>query len=180
MKTFLSIAILFVALTTQAQIQKVSLQASGLTCSMCSKAIYKSLMSLDYVESVEPNISNSTFEIKIKPAAKFELDDIKKKVEDAGFFVANLSANMHFENTVLVNDGHVDVNGSTFHFINIKNQTLTGDKAIKLLDKGFVSAKQYKLNNKFTVKECYKTGLAAACCSKDGLKEGTRIYHVTL
>lgn len=181
MKKYITILlILFVANATQAQIQKVTLQASGLTCSMCSKAIYKSLMSLNYVEKVDANISNSSFDIKIKPASIFELEDIKKKVEDAGFFVANLSASLHFDNEAVQNDGHTTINGTTFHFVNIKNQTLNGDKTIKVIDKGYVSDKTYKLNNKYTSKECYKTGLVAACCSKDGLKEGTRIYHVTL
>ncbi|MFM2326393.1 MAG: hypothetical protein RIR31_595, partial [Bacteroidota bacterium] len=63
---FLILAVLF-SLAVKAQITKVSLQASGLTCSMCSNAINKSLKSLDFVDRVDANIKNSTFDILIKP-----------------------------------------------------------------------------------------------------------------
>ena len=46
---FVIIAVLF-AVSAQAQVSKVSLQASGLTCSMCSNSINKSIQSLDYIE----------------------------------------------------------------------------------------------------------------------------------
>jgi len=40
----------------QAQISSATLQASGLTCAMCTKAINKSLEQLNFVESVKPDI----------------------------------------------------------------------------------------------------------------------------
>ena len=163
-----------------AQVKKVSLQASGLTCSMCSNAINKALKSLDFVDHVDANIKNSTFDISIKPDREVDFDLIKKKVEDAGFFVADFYATIHFSDAKAVNDQHLVVSNHTYHFLNIKDQLLDGDKTIRFLDKGFVSAKEFKKNNAFTKMECYKTGMAAECCKKDGLANGTRIFHVTI
>lgn len=177
-------AILFFTLLfsneSYSQITKVTIQASGLTCSMCSNAINKALKSLDNVEKVESNIKNSSFDITFKSGSKVDIDELKNKVEDAGFFVASLTATIQFDNTAISNDSHVDVDGTTFHFLNVKDQTITGLKTIKVLDKGYVTAKAFKQNNKFTTMECYKTGKASACCSKGGVKEGTRVYHVTI
>jgi copper chaperone CopZ len=67
MKRLFLIAILFsINFCANAQINKVSIQASGLTCSMCSNAINKALKSIDYVDHVIANIKNSTFEIYFK------------------------------------------------------------------------------------------------------------------
>lgn len=171
---------MFFTVQTNAQITKATLQASGLTCSMCSNAINKSLKSIDFVEKVEANIKNSSFYITFKPGSKVDIDKLKEKVEDAGFFVASLSATVNFNNVKLANDSHVEIDGSTFHFLNIKDQTLDGDKTITVLDKGYVTAKTFKQNSKYTTMECYKTGKASTCCSKAGTPEGTRIYHVTI
>lgn len=56
MKNILLAIALPVSLGATAQISKVTLQASGLTCSMCSNSINKSLRSVDYVEKVMANI----------------------------------------------------------------------------------------------------------------------------
>lgn len=180
MKQVMIVIAVFFTTTLQAQITKVTLQASGLTCSMCSNAINKALKSLDYAEKVEANIKNSSFDITFKPGSKVDIDEIKSKVEDAGFFIASLTAIVQFNNTVINNDSHVDIDGTTFHFLNIKDQTITGTKSIRVLDKGYVTAKAFKQNSKYTTMECYKTGKASACCSKGGVKEGSRIYHVTI
>ena len=180
MKKIFFVVAIFVTTTLDAQVTKATLQASGLTCSMCSNAINKSLKSLSFVEKVEDNIKNSSFEITFKPGNKVEIDQLKEKVEDAGFFVASLTAVIHFSNTALANDTHVEIDGATFHFLNIKDQVADGEKTVKILDKGYVTAKAFKQNSKYTTMECYKTGKASACCSKGGVAEGTRIYHVTI
>jgi copper chaperone CopZ len=180
MKQFLILLLFALSIKANAQINSVSLQASGLTCSMCSRSIFKALKTLDFVDKVDANIKNSTFDITFKPGSKVNFDMLKKKVEDAGFFVANFKASVHFDKVTIANDNHVVIDGTVFHFLHVKDQVLEGDKTIRLLDKGFVSSKEYKKNNKLTTMECYKTGVAEACCSKDGLIKGTRIFHVTI
>ena len=180
MKKIFGILFLFIIINAQGQVKKVSLLASGLTCSMCSNAINKALKKIDYIESVKADIKNSSFDITFKPGAKVRFDDLKNKVEDAGFSVANMTASVEFDNASVANDEHITIDGMVFHFLNVKEQVLSGPTIIKVMDKGFVTAKQYKQNGKFTKMECYKTGSAASCCIKTGLTPGTRIYHVSI
>lgn len=180
MKHFIFWVAVFFTATSYAQITKATLQASGLTCSMCSNAINKSLTTLDFVEKVEPNIKNSSFDITFKEGSKVEIDQLKDKVEDAGFFVASLTALVDFDTTQLTNDAHVVIGGTIFHFLNIKDQVADGQRTVKILDKGYVTAKAFKQNSKYTTMDCYKTGKASACCAKGSITEGARIYHVTM
>lgn len=170
MKTILISVFSALCFSARAQIKKATLQASGLTCSMCSNAINKSLKSLDFVEKVEADIKNSSFDVTFKPGTAVDFDKMKTKVEDAGFFVAQFTALINFKNTAVENDSHVAAENMTFHFLNVNKQVLTGERKVRLLDKGFLPAKDYKKNNAFTKMPCYKTG-------EDN---GKRIFHVTI
>lgn len=180
MKRLFLIAILFsIQFCANAQVNKVSIQASGLTCSMCSNAINKALKSIDYVDHVIANIKNSTFEIYFKPSAKVDFDQLKKKVEDAGFFVAKMDVSIMLKDVEISNDTHVEIENTMFHFMNVTQQKLSGEKTLQIIDKGYLTDKVYKKNNKFTEMNCYKTGYMESCCKKNK-PTGTRIYHVTI
>jgi len=144
-RTFLIIAIAF-SLAAKAQATKVYLKASGLTCSMCSNSINKALKTLDFVEAINADIKTYTFEISFKPNSYVDFDKIKKKVEDAGFSVVEFTAFIHFNNVQVTNNKPLTVGDKTFLFVRIKEQMLNGIKEVKILNKGFVSPKEYKLN----------------------------------
>lgn len=144
-KILLFIAIAF-ATATNAQVTKVSLQASGLTCSMCSNSIYKALKTLDFVDKVDADIKTYTFEISFKENSSVDFDMIKKKVEGAGFFVSGFFATIHFNNVRVTKDQPITIEDKTFYFVNANDQAVNGLKQVKVLDKGFVSAKEYKRN----------------------------------
>lgn len=179
MRLFL-IAILFLLnFFANAQVSKVNIQASGLTCSMCSNAINKALKSIDYVDNVIANIKNSSFDIRFKPNAKVDFDLLKKKVEDAGFFVAQMDVTILLNDVEVANDTHIEIDNTMFHFMNVSQQKLSGEKTIQIIDKGYLTDKVYKKNNKYTNMDCYKTGYMGSCCKKSK-PSGTRIYHVTI
>lgn len=178
MKNLFIICLLSFGAAANAQVKEVSIQASGLTCSMCSKAIYKALTSVDFVENVDANIKNSTFKVTFKPNADIDFDKLRNKVEDAGFFVAGFWATIHFDNMKIKNDVLVETMGKNFMFLNVAEQELNGDKTVKLLDKGYLPVKEYKKNLALTTKDCYKTGITST--SENGISKGARIYHITI
>ena len=157
-------------MSSQAQIKSVTIQASGLTCSMCSNSIFKALKTLGFVDKVEANIKNSSFNITFKKDTQIDFDKLKAKVEDAGFSVAKFTVIMNVEKLTISNDTHVNVGNDVFHFLNVKDKVLSGDQAIRILDKGFVSAKEFKKNSSLTKMACYKSGE----------ENGKRIFHVTI
>ena len=71
---------------------------------------------------------------------------MKKKVEDAGFSVAGFSVTMQFNNIKIKSNEAVTVGDKTLQFVNVNEQILSGSKTIKVIDKGFVSSKEYKKN----------------------------------
>ena len=148
MKTFFLLAffVLSAFITQAQQVTRVSMQASGLTCSMCSNAINKSLKTVDFVEKVTPDIETSTFEITFKSGSKVDFDLLKKKVEDAGFFVSKFVASVDFNNTTIRAGQPVIVGDKTFQFVNAKEGMLNGTKPVRILNKGFVSTKEFKKN----------------------------------
>jgi copper chaperone CopZ len=181
MKKIFLVMFLFVSVVTvQAQFQGAVIQASGLTCAMCSKAINNSLGKLSFVQSVKADIKNSAFNIVFKPGASMNIDHLNKAVKDAGFSIAKLKLTGSFNNVAVKNDEHVQIHGNTFHFLQVNNQTLNGTREITIVDKSYLTSKEYQKYSTATSMQCMKTGKAAACCKKEGIHENERIYHVTI
>ena len=99
-----------------AQFSKADLQATGLTCAMCSNAINKALQKVSYVESVESDIKNSSFAIVFKKDAVVNIDALKEAVEDAGFSVGGLRLTGLFNELKITADQHIKI-GNSNHLI---------------------------------------------------------------
>lgn len=181
MKTLLlAIAIAVFAVPSQAQFSKGTLQATGLTCAMCSNAINKALQAVPFVETVRSDIKNSAFNIVFKTGNEVDIDALKKAVEDAGFSIGSLKLTGQFNDVKVSSDQHVKIGNANFHFLDVKEQMLNGESTITIVDKDFVTAKQFKKFSAATKMACVKTGKADDCCKKDGMAAGSRIYHVTI
>ncbi|HRI22648.1 MAG TPA: heavy-metal-associated domain-containing protein [Panacibacter sp.] len=179
MKKILWIVAILFSLGANAQVTKATLTASGLTCSMCSKSIYEALKKVKTVESIKANIKESSYSIIFKKDAEISFDELKKAVEGAGFFVAQLKVVVNFDNTEIKNDTHILAGGLNFHFLNVQDQTLRGEKVLTVLDKNFVTSKEFKKYSEYTKMKCMETGVMEACCTDKGAA-GNRVYHVTI
>ena len=178
MKTlFLSFALIMSSFLSFAQIQSATLTASGLTCSMCSKSIFKALEKLASVQSVEVDIDQSVFQIQFKDNAHVQPDDIKKAVTEAGFAIASLHIVARFPKLNLAKDAHNIYAAATYHLLNEGNQAPNGDVAFRIVDKGFVPDPAFKQYKKMTNMHCIETGKLASCCPKDA-SIGSRVYHI--
>jgi len=171
---------IMLVMQSNAQFTKATLQATGLTCAMCSNAINKALQKVSFVETVKSDIKNSAFDIVFKKDADVNIDALKEAVEDAGFSIGGLKVTGNFDNLKVAPDQHVKIGDENFHFLDITNQTLNGEKTITVVDKDFVTAKQFKKISSSTKMACVQTGKAAECCSKGGVTAGSRVYHVTI
>jgi len=181
MKNFvLALVLLASVQVASAQYKKARLQASGLTCAMCSNAINKAIQTLPFVESIETDLNQSAFEVVFKGGQQVDFDQIRRKVEGAGFSVAQLEVWAQFDGIRVQNDRHLVWGNQTLHFLNVKDQVLQGEQKFTLLDKYFVPAKDLKKYSTYTRKACYKSGVAENCCSQEGVPAQTRIFHVTI
>lgn len=158
--------------------QSATLVASGLTCSMCSKAIYKALEKVPYVAGITVDIEKSSYEITFKPGMDIEPDEMKKAVEDAGFSVASMKVTTKLGGEKLENDAHVTISGATYHFVKVPDQVVKDRVTLTLIDKNYLPAKERKRYAKYTTMKCFETGVAEPCCDHHG--KTNRIYHVTI
>ena len=101
-------------------------------------------------------------------------------MEDAGFSVGNLKLTGNFNDLNVENDKHVTIENSIFHFVNVSSQVLTGEQTFTIVEKNFLTSKQYKKYSSASKMECFHTGKSAACCLKDGVPAEARVYHVTI
>ena len=164
----------------QAQFTKGTLQATGLTCAMCSNAINKALEKVTFVASIKSDIKNSTFFIQFKENMTVNIDALKDAVEDAGFSVGSLKLTGSFTGLKVEEGQHVKIGNENFHFLKVNDPLPDGEKTITVVDKNFVTAKEYKKYSTATKMSCMQTGKASDCCVKDGIAEGERIYHVII
>ena len=167
------------AVPSIAQIKSARITASGLTCSMCSKAIFKALEKVPFAENITVDIERSSYTVKFKEGSKVILDDLKKAVADAGFSVAAMEVTASFDNALVFNDAHVQLGGSTFHFLNTERQTLQGDKTFTVVDKNYLPQSQRKKYRQYTKMACFETGVMESCCPKKETASN-RVYHVTI
>ncbi|MEJ7736731.1 MAG: heavy-metal-associated domain-containing protein [Chitinophagaceae bacterium] len=179
-KIFFMLWLAISGLSLHAQFSSAVLQASGLTCAMCSKAINNSLEELAFIQSVKPDIKNSAFNIQFKSGDQVNIDELRKAVEDAGFAIAKLRLSGRFDRVGVKNDEHVQLGSNTFHFLNVKDQTLDGNKQITIVDKSFLTIREFRKYSSASQRPCVQTGKTAVCRMKEGISGNTRIYHVTI
>jgi copper chaperone CopZ len=180
MKSLIIALLMLLGVGAKAQITKVSLQASGLTCSMCSKAVKNALEKVSFVENVQVDIKNQQYNLSFKESGKVDLDALNKAVQDAGFSVASLKATASLSPTKLQKDEHVTIGDQSFHFLNAGNQTTDGSITFSVVDKGYVTAKEFKKYSAMTKMPCIQTGRMAKCCSTGEAAKDARIYHVII
>lgn len=152
-------------------------KVTGVTCSMCSNSVNKALSSLTFVDKIEVDLEKAIFTISFKPNETVNIDEIKNKIEGAGFSVGELIADFKFENVSVANDFHYQFQNSTYHFVNVKSQKLNDIVAVKFVDKGLTSTKEFKKYTTLTTFKCIKTGTTEACCNSNTKQ---RIYHITI
>lgn len=145
MKKLLTITLLlFITTIANSQIMRAELTATGLTCSMCSKATYNQLISISEVEKVETDLNNTAFIIHFKSNTPVTISNLKKRVEDAGFAIGELIVLFKLDNQVAENNSSFVIDNNTYTFMDTKFSTLNGEVKLKILDKGYVVDKEYK------------------------------------
>lgn len=181
MKTRKSILTLFIAMLMSssafANFVSAKVKVTGVTCSMCSNSVHKALSSLSFIDKINVDLENAEFTLTFKSNEKVVMDEIRNKIEGAGFSVGQLIADFKFNDLHVTKDLHYDFEGNTYHFVNVDNKHLNSIASIRFVDKGLTSAKEHKKYVGLTTFKCIKTGTSQDCCHMPSKK---RTYHVTI
>lgn len=119
------------------------IQAAGLTCAMCSNAIYKSLVTLPFIDQVEPDLSSSSFVISFKNNTGIDPDAMRRKIEDAGFSIASFTWELVFKKDEIKEKTIFTVRN--IPFCAPDNFNADGLKRLVMTDKYFTTDRKLKL-----------------------------------
>lgn len=127
-----------------AQFQSARLQATGLTCALCSKAIHESLEKLPFVQTVTADIKSSAFSIRFKESATLSPDELKTAVEDAGFFIGELLLEGKVEKELPTQSTPFQLGDNWYQVLTNKSGREKSAFTWSVVDKGFVTEKVFK------------------------------------
>lgn len=131
----------------KAQIQSIDVSASGLTCSMCSKAIFKSLSQLDFVSDVKVDLEKSIYTLSFKSPDQVKIEDIRDAVYDAGFAIETMQMTANFPSSKAINNEVVLLLGYQFKWKLTGEKNIKNPQKVKFLNKDLLPANGvYSLN----------------------------------
>lgn len=131
----------------KAQIQSIDVSASGLTCSMCSKAIFKSLSQLDFVSDVKVDLEKSIYTLTFKSPEQVKIEDIRDAVYDAGFAIETMQMTANFPSSKAINNEVVLLLGYQFKWKLTGEKNIKNPQKVKFLNKDLLPANGvYSLN----------------------------------
>ncbi|MFV8342923.1 heavy-metal-associated domain-containing protein [Flavobacterium sp. XS2P39] len=139
-----TLLVLLTGVKSYSQITKAEIMATGLTCSMCSNAINKQLKSFTEVDSIGTDLNTNTFTVYFKKDNSLQPKVLKNAVEKAGFFVGSMVLTAKFHTPKIEDNTTLKVDDATYTFIDIKNPVAHEETKYRVLDKGFVTQKEYK------------------------------------
>lgn len=151
-KQWIVLAMLLAMTNSFAQISKVEIIATGLTCSMCSNAINKQLKAMPEVEKVMIDLNNNTFVVNLKSNSMITPQMLKNNIEKTGFFVGSMILTMDVDN--LQTKEHTSFKNATgtYVFVDSNEKITNGSLRLKVLNNGFVTKKEYKQSAKMLSK----------------------------
>jgi copper chaperone CopZ len=124
-----------------AQFSQAKLQATGLTCALCSKAIHQALEKLPFVQKVSAQIKESAFEIALLPDSLVDPGQIRGAVEEAGFFVGALYLTLDAGAPLPTINKPYKEGGS--YFCLLESTAKGGGRTYQVLNEPFLTEKAY-------------------------------------
>lgn len=169
---FYSLMLLLLSLTGRAQFKSATIGVDGLTCSACSFATEKSLKKLESIDSVYMQLEENTATVFFKSGVKVNMQEVAKKVVDAGFSVRTITALVNVGKLNITPDLCWTYENDVYHFVKIDNsRDVSGDLHLKFIGDKFMAPKEYKK---------WKMYSKTACASAIPQVPYSNNYHVTI
>jgi copper chaperone CopZ len=73
----------------RAELRDVDLQIHGMDCAICAHAVKVALLKLEGVESAEVSLERASTQIRLRPANRVTLTDLRQIVKNNGFTAKN-------------------------------------------------------------------------------------------
>jgi len=171
MRNFIKISalVLFVFFynSSFSQLKSAIVGVDGLTCSACSFATEKSILKLEFVDSVRMDLEKNIAFVYFKKEANVSVSDLAQKVVDAGFAVRSIFVLVDLNHLNVMNDFCLPIGNDLYHFVKIPGDVeLNGLSNIRVIGEKFMSKKEYKNWKLYCTSTCSNTINATVIPSK--------------
>lgn len=139
---FLLATLMVVSQQTFGSIQWVDIGVNGLTCSLCTRSVEKSISKLDFVEKVEMDLETTNGRVYLRKDLPFSLEKIAKAVVDAGFSVQYVKVLFNLTDLTIDPQGSFVDGHHQFQWINYERTTTKRQVVLKIVNEGFLPRKE--------------------------------------
>ena len=115
---------------------------NGLTCSLCSRTVEKSLERLPFIDSVVMSLETTNARIYFKNGGKIDYPAIAKAVSDSGFSIRLLQVEFSFNDITVNTDGTFNYQNKNYRWMDFKNGSARGKLVLKLVDGTYLPKKE--------------------------------------
>jgi copper chaperone CopZ len=134
-----------ISVASSGQFKSASLAIDGLTCSMCSYSVERSIKKLKFVSTVSVDLNSNIAKVEFKPDSKTDIRNLIKSVRDAGFTVRQLTAQFNLSAPLKTDEPFFHFNNDMFIVLNpIKNEAVQGIIEVQFIEKSFSETALYK------------------------------------
>lgn len=143
---FLAFGLFLISINnTLAQFKAALVQIDGLTCSMCSLGVQRSMEKIDFVAKVQVDLNENVARVEFKEGQKVNMKAVVKSVEDAGFSVRTLRAKFFLSETIAeMSDPFFVFDNQVYFFLNSGAGVEEGLLDLNFIDGKFSDVKLYR------------------------------------
>lgn len=132
----------FIPKQSFAGLKWIDVGINGLTCSVCTRSVDRSLSRLEFVDSVAMSLENTEGRIYMKDVEVINLKRITKAITDAGFSVRFVRLQFDLRDTRIDKDGVFNFKGQQYQWLQFKASKVPNNIALMLVDEGFLPRKE--------------------------------------
>jgi cation transport ATPase len=129
--------LLFSIVKSNAQFKSATIGIDGLTCSACSYGTEQSIRKLQFVSDVKTDLNTTTAVVSFSPSSSVSMNEVVRKVAQAGFSVRFTKAIYHFEKREIAAGDTIMIGNEVFYILDTKSKTADGDVEIQFIGEHF-------------------------------------------
>lgn len=115
---------------------------NGLTCSLCTRSVDRSISRLEFVDSITMSLENTEGRIYVKDVAAIDLKRITKAITDAGFSTRFVRLQFDFKDIPIDKGGFFAFKGQRYQWLQYKSNPPPNGISLTLINEGFLPKKE--------------------------------------
>lgn len=140
---FLTVLFILHCCFINAQFISAEIQINGIISSSSSFAAYKSIKTLDFIDSLTIDLNTTTAFITFDTTKKANFKLIAEKIIDSGFSIGKCNGICLLNSIQVSNSNCIELKGDSYKIITPNNKLLNGKQKFLFIDKRYLSKKEF-------------------------------------